>query len=141
MPAFELNATVHYGYLRAPGVYDDLSEADMRALGKYGRRIDIPSEAPEVTPSAPPSVTEEVPPQTVQVPSDATLDAPPPADASPISTEVPPAASATRPDEASPRPPDAGPFHCPADGCKFSVGRKHFPTAAARDAHRTQKNH
>lgn len=36
MTAFRLKKTVHYGYLRPPGVYHDLSAADHAALAKYG---------------------------------------------------------------------------------------------------------
>jgi len=34
--SFRLNSTVHFGYLRPPGIYDDLSPAEQAALAKYG---------------------------------------------------------------------------------------------------------
>lgn len=59
----------------------------------------------------------------------------------PIITEPAPLPVGTGSDDPPESPRTEGPFHCRQTDCKFGVGRKPFPSAAARDAHQTQRQH
>lgn len=145
---FEITHRIHFGYMREPGVYEDLTEADARNLSAprpglpngYGRTIPeatVPT-APDVRVNAAPLATEaggEVQPEaeaTATVVEELTVEEP---------TPTPPAVEevslGTRPDDPAERPSDPDPtsFACRDGNCQ-----KPLKSEVARNTHERQKH-
>lgn len=132
MSAFHLKRAVNYGYFRPAGVYTDLSPADQSALAKYGAPV------PSTEDASPASL---LPDGHVSEDGSEGLSVFEPAPKEESHVEAP----ATRPDDATERPPNTeqvkppvvDPLACPR-GCRDG---KPFKSAKALQAHRTQEKH
>jgi hypothetical protein len=131
---FEITTRVHYGYMREPGVYDDLTEADMVNLSApsegrphgFGRVVESPK----------PSTVESVKKSAAVQPFEPPQEQEPRDEASPspvVDQPAEPPAVGGGPDDPAQRPadPEQGPFPCRSEGCRKGP----FPAKVGRDTH------
>lgn len=141
---FEITSRIHFGYMREPGVYEDLSEADALNLSAprpgfpsgYGRTIDLrPMSAVGQEPE---TVVDDLPaeivisdPDSPIVVEESTVEertaVPPPVEAHPRGTGS---------DDPSDRPSDTPPISFACRGC----AKDQFQSEVARNTHERQKH-
>jgi hypothetical protein len=137
---FEITHPIHFGYMRPPGVYDDLTEEDAANLSAprpgfpngYGRVIPEPDGKPEPERRSEP-IIEPAPVAQPQEPTDETTPA-----VTGYGAPTEPLASGTGPNDPPPPPADPEPTACPECGKDFADAGA---PAVSLAAHRRAKHH